>query len=294
MVDGLSDPLLTVMQDFKTTCEQAAKAGGRVLLGWRDRFVARAKGPADLVTEADLASQATIRDIIGQAFPDHDFVGEEDIPCRTEGSGAGEARARGSAHGYRWFVDPLDGTTNYVHRLEHYCVSVALEHQGSILVGSVYDPVRDECFTAVAGEGACLNGQPLRTSQTDRLEAALVAASFSARVPRGSPEVLRLVELVHRSQATRRMGSAALNLCYVAAGRLDAYWASSVHAWDVAAGVLLVQEAGGCVTRIDGTAFDLWNPELAVSATPPLHRQLLEALGAATATSCESPRSDHG
>ncbi len=281
------------MQDLKTTCEQAAKAGGRVLLGWRDRFVARAKGPADLVTEADLASQATIRDIIGQAFPDHDFVGEEDVPSRYAASGAGEARAAsGSPHGYRWYVDPLDGTTNYVHKLEHYCVSVALEHQGRILVGSVYDPVRDECFTAAAGKGAYLNGQPLSTSQTDRLEAALVACSFSAQVPRGSPEVRRFVELLHRSQATRRLGSAALNLCYVAAGRLDAYWASSVQAWDVAAGVLLVQEAGGCVTRIDGTAFDLWNPELAVSATPPLHRQLLEALGVATATVSASPRSD--
>ena len=272
------------MLDFRITCEQAARAGGSVLLSWRDRFAAHAKAPADLVTDADLASQRTIRDLVLGAFPDHDFLGEEDLTHVRPGNARPSQAPVSATNGYRWLVDPLDGTTNYVHRLEQYCVSVALEHGGKLLVGAVYDPVRDECFTATAGQGAELNHDNLSVSQTARLDQALVAGSFSAKVPRGSPEIQRFVEVLHRSQAVRRMGSAALNLCYVAAGRLDGYWATSVKTWDVAAGVLLVREAGGIVTAVDGGPFDLTRPTLAASATPALHRELVEALCEASAT----------
>ena len=142
------------MSDYIIACEKAVRAGGAVVQDWIDRFEVREKGPADLVTQADLASQETIRRTILELFPDHRLVAEEDErivdpPARTE---------------YRWIADPLDGTTNYVHRVPHYCVSLALERGGELLVGAVYDPNRDECFTAAAGEGAFLNGQPIRTS----------------------------------------------------------------------------------------------------------------------------------
>lgn len=265
------------MHEFATTCEEAAKAGGRILLSWRDRFVAKCKAPSDFVTEADLASQKAIREIVLGAFPTHEFLGEEDLGDADRGNRSTSAAAEVS-DAYRWVVDPLDGTTNYVHGLQHYCVSVALERRGELLVGAVYDPIKDESFTAVAGQGAYVNGQALRTSQTESLRDALVAVSFSARVPRSSYEIKHFVEILHRSGATRRMGSAALNLCYIAAGRLDAYWATSVNTWDVAAGVLLVREAGGTVTGLDGGALDLDHPRLAASASPPLHGELLGAL----------------
>ena len=269
------------MQEFATICEQAARAGGQVLLEWRDRFVARSKAPSDLVTEADLASQEAIRGIVLNAFPEHAFLGEEQLDDGQTGSlGAENDAATGSPDGYRWLVDPLDGTTNYVHTLGHYCVSVALECHGDLLVAAVFDPLRDECFTAVSGQGAFLNRQRLATSGASRLDEALVAVSFSPHVPRGSAEIERFVEILHQCRATRRLGSAALNLCYIAAGRLDAYWATSVKAWDVAAGVLLVREAGGTVTGSEGGELDLANPRLAAAATQGLHHQLLASLAA--------------
>src|SRR5687768_15961356 len=140
------------MHDYLTVCESAARAGGAVLLDWIDRFAVREKGPADLVTEADLASQNTIRDLLLSTFPDHAFLGEESSELPEDKP-------------YRWIVDPLDGTTNYVHQVPQYAVSVALTHQGKLLVGTVYDPVSQECFTAAAGKGAWLNGRRLEVSR---------------------------------------------------------------------------------------------------------------------------------
>jgi myo-inositol-1(or 4)-monophosphatase len=269
------------MQEFATICERAARAGGQILLQWRDRVVARAKAPSDLVTQADLASQEAIREIVLGAFPEHAFLGEEQLDGEsTEHDGSRPPAATDAAGGYRWLVDPLDGTTNYVHTLDHYCVSVALERHGQLLVAAVFDPVKGECFTAQAGQGAYLNRQRLSTSGAERLDEALVAVSFSPEVRRGSAEIERFVEILHRCRATRRMGSAALNLCYVAAGRLDAYWATTVKAWDIAAGVLLVREAGGVVSATKGGELDLNNPKLAAAASPELHGQLLAALEA--------------
>jgi myo-inositol-1(or 4)-monophosphatase len=251
-------------------------------LEWRDRFVARTKAPSDLVTEADLASQQQIRQILLSEYPDHDFLGEEQLDgLEAVGRPEPSPPAPRPVDGYRWLVDPLDGTTNYVHGLEHYAVSVALERRGQLLVAAVFDPVRGECFTAAVGEGAFLDGQRLRASRTVELSDALVATGFAGTVPRGSREVSRFVEVLRRCRATRRLGSAALNLGYLAAGRLDAYWATSVKIWDVAAGVLLVREAGGTVTAVDGGELDLATPRLAAASTEALHQQLLEALAAA-------------
>lgn len=265
------------MPDFITVCQQAARAGGAVLLDWQDRFQAREKGPRDLVTEADLASQEAIREIVLGAFPDHDFLGEEDTPEQIAQSQTADRRE------YRWIVDPLDGTTNYVHQLQTFAVSIALERDGKIVAGTIFDPVMDECYTAEAGKGAFLNGTRLQTSDCQSLDNALVAASFSANVSPGSEEVARFIEVLQHCQALRRLGSAALNLSYVAAGRLDAYWATSVKTWDVAAGILILCEAGGTVSGVDGSPFDLERPRFVGSANLQLHQQLLCALAQAVA-----------
>ncbi len=254
------------LPDYLATCEQAARAGGAVLQSWVDRFEVREKGPSDLVTQADLASQEAIRGILLSTYPDHALLGEE------------AEREYGSAAEYCWVVDPLDGTTNYVHRLPHYAVSVALLRQGSPIVGVVFDPVHEECFTCCRGGGAFLNGRPIRTSDVRDLSAALVAASFAAKVRAGSSEIDQFVAAALHCQAVRRTGSAALNLCYLAAGRFDAFWALSTHIWDIAAGVLLVEEAGGVATALDGGTLDLSVPHPVATANPTLHQRFLELL----------------
>ena len=254
------------MPDYLTLCEQAARAGGEVLQSWIGRFEVHEKGPSDLVTEADWASQEAIRKIVLTAFPHHGFISEE-------GDGHLDASAE-----YCWVVDPLDGTTNYVHQLPHYAVSIALLYHGRPIVGAVLDPMHDECFSATKGEGAKLNGQPIRTSQVRDLSQALVAASFSAKVEPNSLEIDQFIAALLACQAVRRTGSAALNLCYVAAGRLDAFWALSTKAWDVAAGILLVEEAGGVVTRLDGGPLALELSHPVASATRQLHEQFRSLL----------------
>ena len=263
------------MNSYLEVCERAARAGGAVLLDWQPRITAREKSPRDLVTEADVASQKLIREIVWQAFPDHEFLGEEDLP----GANTPPGRVAGDPpSAYRWIVDPLDGTANYVHGLNSFAVSIALEHAGRTIAGVVFDPVLGECYTAAAGEGAFLNGKPVRTSGCARLDQAMVAASFSSNVARGSPEVTRFIEVLHSTQTVRRLGSCALNLCYVASGRLDAYWTTSVKSWDVAAGMLVVAEAKGTISNLEGGPFDVDRPEFVVAATADLHRQLVEVL----------------
>ena len=177
-----------------------------------------------------------------------------------------------------------------MHGLKNYCTSVALSRRGQIVVAAIYDPEADECFTAVRSAGALLNGRPLTVSNVGELGQALVASGFSPQVRSDSVEARIFLELLERCQSVRRLGSAALNLCYVAAGRLDAYWALNVKAWDVAAGWLLVEEAGGKVTAPEGGAVDLQKPRLVSSATESLHLELLSVL--ATTLGGESTEDD--
>lgn len=263
------------MHDFLTVCERAARAGGVVLQDWVNRITIREKGPKDLVTEADFASQHAIRQIVLSAFPDHQFLGEE---CDSTDACATKEANNGD---FRWIVDPLDGTLNYIRGMPSYAVSVALERAGELLAGVVFDPMLGECYKAAMGSGAFLNDRPIRATRCAALGEALVAVSFSANVPRGSIEVRRFIEVLHAGQSVRRTGSAALNLCYVAAGRLDAYFASSIQSWDVAAGVLIAREAGAVVTSITGHEFDLRRPPLATAATAELHAELIQALSRA-------------
>ncbi len=256
------------MLEFLAVCEHACRQAGAVLRHWQGRFSVREKGPADLVTEADLAAQQVVREIVLGAYPDHGLLGEEGANLPSQGP-------------FRWIVDPLDGTTNYVHGLGNYGVSLALERDGELLVGCVYDPVAEECFSALRGGGARLNGQTISASRVQRLSDALVAVSFPARMTRQAPQLGQFVEVLLEAQAIRRLGSSALNLCYVAAGRLDAFWATETCIWDIAAGVLLVREAGGLVTGLEGGPFDLNCPRPVAAATPELHRQLIGTLARA-------------
>ncbi len=251
---------------FLDAAEAAARAAGAELLDWQGRFQAREKGPSDLVTEADLASQACVQSMLLKQFPNHGFLAEEN--CHIE-----PADGR-----HRWIVDPLDGTMNYVHGVPQFAVSIALERDGEIVLGAVYDPCLDECFLAAAGQGATLNGQSIRRSDAQTLMQALVVASFPAAIQAGHPEIERFIRVLVASQSLRRTGSAAINLCYIAAGRFDGYWATSTKIWDVAAGFLILREAGGIVTDLDGGPVDLHRPRFVAAATEPLQVELRRTL----------------
>jgi myo-inositol-1(or 4)-monophosphatase len=234
------------------------------------KVTVRLKGRADLVTDADLAAQEVIRQTVLGAFPDHVLLGEED-------------GAPGPAPGnrYRWIADPLDGTTNFVHQVPFFSVSLALEHKGQLLVGAIYDPSADECFTAAAGCGALRNGVPIRTSQVKTLGDALVSAGFPTVVAEDAADLKMFLAALGVCQALRRTGSAALNLAYVAAGRFDAAWSFSTKVWDVAAGTLLIREAGGVIVSRDGVGSPVEDGTCLAAANPELYAELAELAGRA-------------
>jgi myo-inositol-1(or 4)-monophosphatase len=248
-------------------CE-AARHGAAVLEEWRTRFQVREKGRFDLVTEADENSQRVIRDFLLGRFPEHAFIGEEDPnPRASLGPDAPPC----------WLVDPLDGTTNYVHGVPMYCVSIGLQVAGELVVGVIFDPSRNDLFWAAQGQGAWLNDQRLRTSTTDTLETALLATGFPSDVKRQARPLYWWNYFSQHTQSLRRTGSTALNLAYLAAGRYDGYYAFDNKAWDVAAGVVLIREAGGIITNVDGTPFDPFTPD-GLASNGPLHPVLLETL----------------
>jgi myo-inositol-1(or 4)-monophosphatase len=264
------------MSDFLAVCCRGVREAGALLLDRMGRVAVHAKGQADLVTEADYASQELIRRTILEAFPDHAVLGEEDQPGTSPGP---------SDSDYRWIVDPLDGTTNFVHQVPHFSVSLALEHRGNLLVGAVYHPAADECYTAEAGQGAYLNGRRIRTSQVSSMSEALAAVGFPSVVTSESPDLKFFLTALEACQAIRRTGSAALNLCYLAAGRFDATWSYCTKIWDVAAGVLMIREAGGLVTSPEGGEFDLSRAHYLAAANPELHAELRELARRAGLTS---------
>lgn len=273
---------MTIAQpaDALAVCEAAARAGGRVLRDWMGRCAVSEKAFRDFVTDADYAAQREIRRLVAASFPAHGFVGEE----ADDGAAQPPAGAAGhSGAGTRWIVDPLDGTTNYVHGFPAWCVSVALAEGDTVLVGAIYDPLRDECFTARRGGGAFLDGRPLHAPSVRELGDAVAAVSFPPRVTAGSPAIADFLAVVPHVQAVRRTGSTALNLAWLASGRLHAFWARQVACWDAAAGLLLVREAGGAigpfVPRADGRdAVSLDDPAFVAASTPQLLAALRTAL----------------
>jgi len=203
------------------------------------------KGSIDLVTEVDLAVERMFREMIANRFPDHSVLAEE----------MGEI---GAASTYRWVFDPLDGTTNYAHGIPIYCATLALEIEGVPTVGAVFDPNRNELFTAERGVGAWLNGRPLHVSSTSSLDDAVLVTGFPYDIRERLKEALGLFgAFLSHARAVRRLGSAAIDLCWVAAGRMDGFWEQGLQVWDTMAGAIVVEEAGGRVSSLDGTP---WKP----------------------------------
>jgi myo-inositol-1(or 4)-monophosphatase len=254
---------------FIEASQIAARLGGDRLVDMMGTAKVSEKAPKDFVTEADLASQVAIEDYLLNRFPDHILVGEED----TQNSQSLNDDK------FCWIVDPLDGTMNYVHQLRSFSVSIALRYQGQLIAATVYDPLLDECFSAGRGLGATLNGSPIGTSDCVLPNDALIVCSFSSSVDRHHPEVERFLRVLGNTASIRRLGSAALNLSYVACGRTDAYWATGLKCWDVAAGFLILQEAGGTLNCIEGgDTIDFEKPKFSAAATGQLSQRLREFL----------------
>lgn len=235
-----------------------AREAGALLMTYFQRHIKiEYKGDADLVTAADRASEKLIRERINSRWPSHDVLGEEQ-GLTDQGSE------------YRWYVDPLDGTTNFAHGFPVFCVSIALEHRilgenARRIAAVIYDPTRDELFSAEQGGGAQLNGEPIRVSQTTNLNECLVATGFPSHKRHKNPNIYFYHQITLRTHGVRRAGSAALDLCNVASGRFDGFWEFNLNPWDTAAGVLIVEEAGGKVSRFDGSAFEINSRETLAS-----------------------------
>ena len=255
---------------LSTAAEIVLRAGQIQLSGRESGFQINKKGVIDLVTEVDLECERMCRSVIGERFPQHDVLAEE------LSSGPGETpRAP-----FRWVFDPLDGTTNFAHGLPIFCASLALEIDGAPAVAAIFDPSRQELFTAERGGGAYVNGQPLHVSGTIELIDALLVTGFPYDVHKRSADLVALfAAFLGTARAVRRLGSAALDLCYVAAGRFDGFWEEHLQPWDVAAGALVVQEAGGLVTGMDGSPFNSVSGHL-VASNGPLHEPMLTVIAA--------------
>ena len=248
---------------------QTARDAGRLLA---ERF-GRAlrvtnKSELDLVTESDLASEKLIIERIRTYHPRHAILAEE--------SGA-SAPADRLASEWRWIIDPLDGTTNYAHGYPCFCVSMGLAHRGKLELGVIYDPVRDEVFTAERGQGAALNGRRIQVSQTDNLNSALLCTGFPYDVRERSEFARHFTNFIMNAQGVRRDGSAALDLAYVACGRFDGFWEEGLHPWDVAGAVLMIEEAGGRVSDYDGAAFDIYSAPI-LASNGLVHEQMMRVL----------------
>ncbi len=247
---------------FAAAVAGIALDAGALIRGYFERgVVAEYKGDVDLVTEADRASEKLIGERLKAALPGHGIFGEEGTRSELDSE-------------YRWYVDPLDGTTNFAHGFPYFCVSMGLEHRphglapdadGELLAGVVYQPIHDELFMAEKGKGAWLNGRRIHASPTKLLQEALLATGFPSHKRHANPNIHFYQQLTLRSHGVRRAGAAAMDLCYTAAGRVDAYWEFNLNPWDTAAGVLMVREAGGAVTSFDGSPFKLDSREILAS-----------------------------
>ena len=240
----------------------AREAGALLMTHFTRRTTFEYKGEVDLVTEADRGSEKLITERLRARWPEHDLVGEEGARSETGAD-------------YRWYVDPLDGTTNFAHGYPVFCVAIALVHKdGQLEVGVLYDPTRDEMFSAERGHGATLNGKPIRVSTMRRLAESLLATGFPSQKRHSNPNIHFYQQITLRSHGVRRAGSAALDLANVACGRYDGFWEFNLNPWDTAAGALLVQEAGGRVTRFDGSPFRLDSREV-LASNGLIHQELM-------------------
>jgi myo-inositol-1(or 4)-monophosphatase len=251
---------------FVEEARSAARLAGAIQLDSYGKTIdVSRKGDINLVTEVDHRCERAVVDHLHAAFPDHQILAEE-------------GSVRKSASGYRWIIDPLDGTTNYAHGYPRFCVAIALEDSGRIVLGVVLDPVLDEEFVGVLGGGAALNGRPIRVSAETRLLHSLLATGFAYDLRENPDNNLDYFEaFTLTSQAVRRDGSAELNLCYTAMGRFDGFWEMQLSPWDVAAGGLIVREAGGAVTDFEGRPNEMDGARI-VASNGKIHRDLLEII----------------
>ncbi|HUK63446.1 MAG TPA: inositol monophosphatase family protein [Dongiaceae bacterium] len=261
----MSDDTPAALRDFAV--EIAREAGTILRGGWGHTHRPERKGRIDLVTEFDRRSEELLLRRVRERYPAHAILAEE-----SGGSGA--------TAGTRWLIDPLDGTTNFAHNYPFFCVSLGIEQDGRLVAGVVHDPVRDETFAAALGHGATLDGRPIHVSDVARLEDALLVTGFHYSIrERPEPTLTLFREFLLRAQGVRRDGSAALNLCYLACGRFDGFWEARLSAWDMAAGVLIVREAGGVVTDFTGGPFRLDGRQI-LTANAPLHDAMRELIAA--------------
>jgi myo-inositol-1(or 4)-monophosphatase len=267
-------PNRTQLSAFLSAAVEAAQRGAAELERWRTKFSVKEKSRADLVTDADTASQRIVKEALLAAFPDHQFLGEED----SVGRAVEETRPKGDVP--VWVVDPLDGTSNYVHDVPAYCVSIGLFVDGRPVVGVIHDPRQNEVFTAAIGLGAFLNGKPIKVSAVPSLRDGMIATGFPANYQKQLRNLDAWRRVSAHAQSLRRTGSTALNMAYVAAGRFDGYWAYDNFAWDVMAGAVLIAEAGGTLTTADGKPFDPFRPDL-LATNGRFHAELLSVLTAA-------------
>ena len=254
------------MKDFLAVAVEAArKAGGILKENLHGTREITYKGDINLVTEMDTRSERAVVGTLRASFPDHGIIAEEETTIRN-------------GSGYTWIIDPLDGTTNYAHGYPCFSVSIALEHKGDVITGVVYDPMRDELFTAHKGQGAYLNGKRIKVSTVDALIKSLLATGFPYdRKVSEKNNLDYFHDLLMASQEVRRDGSAALDLCSVAAGRFDGFWELKLKPWDVAAGSLIVCEAGGRVTDLSGNTFDIFADEV-LASNGIIHGQMVDIL----------------
>ncbi len=247
---------------------ETVREAGQLLLEKFGRITSiTKKGDINLVTEADLASEALIIERIKSYYPRHSILAEE----------SGEAVILGDDQNWKWIIDPLDGTTNYAHGYPCFCVTIGLEYEGEIVIGVTFDPTRNELFAAERGQGALLNGKPIRVSATENLGDSLIVTGFPYDFKQRENFARHLTEFLLNSRGVRRDGSAAIDMAYVACGRFDGFWEEGLHPWDVAAGTLMIEEAGGCVTYYDGSKFSIYKPPICAS-NGRIHNEMLTVL----------------
>jgi len=254
---------------LNTAIKAARRAGSVIQRGARDldRLTVTSKGPKDFVSEVDRGAEAAIVETLLEAYPDHGILAEE-----------GTVNSKVKNPDNIWIIDPLDGTTNFLHGLPQYCVSIALQHKGVITQGVIYDPNRNDLFTTTRGAGAYLNDRRLRVSRRIRLDDALISTGFPFRDGSMVEAYLGMMrEMIHKTAGIRRAGAAALDLAYVAAGWYDGFWEVGLNPWDMAAGSLLIIEAGGMVTDINGDDEYLQNGSI-IAAPPKLLSQMVQTL----------------